>query len=192
MWLKHVWVCRDSFSLWFITSKTKFLLLFSSSGLFLAFGFDSIRAHSKNRFVFFLNRPAAAKDVRVSCWVIIPFPVHTPTSASARSINPPLHFPPVFPGLLSSWCPWTVSEQDTWRITANAFPSSASCVSHRRYRLHGSSWFCTNPGLTKHYCSAAGNTGITTPYMRPVYPTKTFPNHYSIVTVSVLWSGLYL
>uniref|UniRef100_A0A671UX97 Ectonucleotide pyrophosphatase/phosphodiesterase 1 n=1 Tax=Sparus aurata TaxID=8175 RepID=A0A671UX97_SPAAU len=29
------------------------------------------------------------------------------------------------------------------------------------------------------------NTGTTTPYMRPVYPTKTFPNHYSIVT------GLY-
>lgn len=28
--------------------------------------------------------------------------------------------------------------------------------------------------------------------MRPVYPTKTFPNHYSIVTVSVLWSGVYL
>ncbi|XP_076024091.1 ectonucleotide pyrophosphatase/phosphodiesterase family member 1 [Genypterus blacodes] len=29
------------------------------------------------------------------------------------------------------------------------------------------------------------NCGTTTPYMRPVYPTKTFPNHYSIVT------GLY-
>ncbi|KAM3603477.1 uncharacterized protein V6R79_023202 [Siganus canaliculatus] len=29
------------------------------------------------------------------------------------------------------------------------------------------------------------NTGTSTPYMRPVYPTKTFPNHYSIVT------GLY-
>eukprot|EP00064_Thunnus_orientalis_P009268 superscaffoldBa00001164_g9291 len=29
------------------------------------------------------------------------------------------------------------------------------------------------------------NYGTTTPYMRPVYPTKTFPNHYSIVT------GLY-
>ncbi|XP_071323646.1 ectonucleotide pyrophosphatase/phosphodiesterase family member 1 [Trachinotus anak] len=29
------------------------------------------------------------------------------------------------------------------------------------------------------------NAGATTPYMRPVYPTKTFPNHYSIVT------GLY-
>uniref|UniRef100_UPI0037E83A9F ectonucleotide pyrophosphatase/phosphodiesterase family member 1 n=1 Tax=Semicossyphus pulcher TaxID=241346 RepID=UPI0037E83A9F len=28
-------------------------------------------------------------------------------------------------------------------------------------------------------------TGTTTPHMRPVYPTKTFPNHYSIVT------GLY-
>ncbi|XP_054474518.1 ectonucleotide pyrophosphatase/phosphodiesterase family member 1 [Anoplopoma fimbria] len=29
------------------------------------------------------------------------------------------------------------------------------------------------------------NVGTTTPYMRPVYPTKTFPNHYTIVT------GLY-
>uniref|UniRef100_A0A8D3BAJ8 Ectonucleotide pyrophosphatase/phosphodiesterase 1 n=1 Tax=Scophthalmus maximus TaxID=52904 RepID=A0A8D3BAJ8_SCOMX len=29
------------------------------------------------------------------------------------------------------------------------------------------------------------NAGTTTPYLRPVYPTKTFPNHYSIVT------GLY-
>ncbi|XP_070704848.1 ectonucleotide pyrophosphatase/phosphodiesterase family member 1 [Pempheris klunzingeri] len=29
------------------------------------------------------------------------------------------------------------------------------------------------------------NGGTTAPYMRPVYPTKTFPNHYSIVT------GLY-
>ncbi|XP_023270872.1 ectonucleotide pyrophosphatase/phosphodiesterase family member 1-like [Seriola lalandi dorsalis] len=29
------------------------------------------------------------------------------------------------------------------------------------------------------------DAGTTTPYMRPVYPTKTFPNHYSIVT------GLY-
>ncbi|XP_040919998.1 ectonucleotide pyrophosphatase/phosphodiesterase family member 1 [Toxotes jaculatrix] len=29
------------------------------------------------------------------------------------------------------------------------------------------------------------NAGTTTPHMRPVYPTKTFPNHYSIVT------GLY-
>ncbi|XP_076611732.1 ectonucleotide pyrophosphatase/phosphodiesterase family member 1 [Chaetodon auriga] len=29
------------------------------------------------------------------------------------------------------------------------------------------------------------NAGTSTPYMRPVYPTKTFPNHYSIVT------GLY-
>ncbi|XP_037606650.1 ectonucleotide pyrophosphatase/phosphodiesterase family member 1 [Sebastes umbrosus] len=29
------------------------------------------------------------------------------------------------------------------------------------------------------------NNGTTTPHMRPVYPTKTFPNHYSIVT------GLY-
>ncbi|XP_035534394.1 ectonucleotide pyrophosphatase/phosphodiesterase family member 1 [Morone saxatilis] len=29
------------------------------------------------------------------------------------------------------------------------------------------------------------NSGTTTAYMRPVYPTKTFPNHYSIVT------GLY-
>lgn len=27
--------------------------------------------------------------------------------------------------------------------------------------------------------------GVHAPYMRSVYPTKTFPNHYSIVTVSI-------
>ncbi|KAG7222733.1 hypothetical protein INR49_026342 [Caranx melampygus] len=35
------------------------------------------------------------------------------------------------------------------------------------------------------YINRLRNEGTTTPYMRPVYPTKTFPNHYSIVT------GLY-
>lgn len=30
--------------------------------------------------------------------------------------------------------------------------------------------------------------GIHSKYLRPVYPTKTFPNHYTIVTVSV-WLG---
>ena len=33
--------------------------------------------------------------------------------------------------------------------------------------------------------SISGNCGTSTSYMRPVYPTKTFPNHYTIVTVSV-------
>lgn len=28
-------------------------------------------------------------------------------------------------------------------------------------------------------------SGVHTPYMRSVYPTLTFPNHYSIVTVSM-------
>lgn len=39
--------------------------------------------------------------------------------------------------------------------------------------------------VTEHRC-VAGNAGTTTSHMRPVYPTKTFPNHYTIVTVSVL------
>ena len=30
--------------------------------------------------------------------------------------------------------------------------------------------------------------GIRAEYLRSQYPTKTFPNHYSIVTVSYLWS----
>ena len=30
----------------------------------------------------------------------------------------------------------------------------------------------------------AGKCGTSAPYMKAVYPTKTFPNHYSIVTVS--------
>lgn len=34
--------------------------------------------------------------------------------------------------------------------------------------------------------SISGNCGTSTSYMRPVYPTKTFPNHYTIVTVSVM------
>uniref|UniRef100_A0A673BGV7 Ectonucleotide pyrophosphatase/phosphodiesterase family member 1-like n=1 Tax=Sphaeramia orbicularis TaxID=375764 RepID=A0A673BGV7_9TELE len=38
--------------------------------------------------------------------------------------------------------------------------------------------------VLKYFCFA-GNYGTTTLNMRPVYPTKTFPNHYSIVT------GLY-
>lgn len=28
--------------------------------------------------------------------------------------------------------------------------------------------------------------GVHSPYMRSVYPTVTFPNHYTIVTVSIL------
>lgn len=47
------------------------------------------------------------------------------------------------------------------------------------------------PGVNGHYC-VAGNAGTTTAYMRPAYPTKTFPNHYSIVTVSPFWSGVDL
>lgn len=44
--------------------------------------------------------------------------------------------------------------------------------------------------LPMHLCVTvhhfvAGNAGTTTSHMRPVYPTKTFPNHYTIVTVSV-------
>lgn len=30
----------------------------------------------------------------------------------------------------------------------------------------------------------AGTCGTTSPYMRPVYPTKTFPNLYTLATVS--------
>lgn len=41
--------------------------------------------------------------------------------------------------------------------------------------------------VTEHRC-VAGNAGTTTSHLRPVYPTKTFPNHYTIVTVSVLGS----
>ena len=29
--------------------------------------------------------------------------------------------------------------------------------------------------------------GVHTPYMRSVYPTLTFPNHYTIVTVGISW-----
>ena len=33
-----------------------------------------------------------------------------------------------------------------------------------------------------------GRCGVWTDRMRSVFPTKTFPNHFSIVTVSFLWS----
>lgn len=38
-----------------------------------------------------------------------------------------------------------------------------------------------------------GQCGVHTPYMRSVYPTLTFPNHYSIVTVclSVVVNKVY-
>uniref|UniRef100_A0A673BEX0 Ectonucleotide pyrophosphatase/phosphodiesterase family member 1-like n=1 Tax=Sphaeramia orbicularis TaxID=375764 RepID=A0A673BEX0_9TELE len=62
-----------------------------------------------------------------------------------------------------------------------------SCVT---FELHTDSchkWRALFLGIDfvlKYFCFA-GNYGTTTLNMRPVYPTKTFPNHYSIVT------GLY-
>ena len=35
--------------------------------------------------------------------------------------------------------------------------------------------------------SPAGSCGTHSPYMRPVYPTKTFPNLYTLATVSTLF-----
>ena len=35
--------------------------------------------------------------------------------------------------------------------------------------------------------SFSGRCGTHAPYMRPVYPSKTFPNLYSVATVSMLW-----
>lgn len=126
-----------------------------------------------------------ARDSRVSCWIMLHS--HTHTSVSPYTLS--LSRCPVFPSPLSSWCPWTVSEQSIWKITETMFPSSTSYVSHRQC-WHNSSWrFIRHPGVTEHHC-VAGEAGTTTPYMRPVYPTKTFPNHYSIVTVS-FFSGVF-
>lgn len=36
----------------------------------------------------------------------------------------------------------------------------------------------------------SGSCGTHSPYMRPVYPTKTFPNLYTLATVSP-WEGLF-
>lgn len=41
------------------------------------------------------------------------------------------------------------------------------------------------PWSSPFICRLTGQSGTTTANMRPVYPSKTFPNHYSIVTVSV-------
>lgn len=35
--------------------------------------------------------------------------------------------------------------------------------------------------------SSPGSCGTHSPYMRPVYPTKTFPNLYTLATVSILF-----
>lgn len=36
----------------------------------------------------------------------------------------------------------------------------------------------------------SGSCGTHSPYMRPVYPTKTFPNLYTLATVSA-WEGFF-
>lgn len=40
-----------------------------------------------------------------------------------------------------------------------------------------------NPSLER-----LAQCGVHAPFMRPVFPTKTFPNHYTIVTVSSISS----
>lgn len=35
-----------------------------------------------------------------------------------------------------------------------------------------------------------GSCGTHSPYMRPVYPTKTFPNLYTLATVSISSNGV--
>lgn len=37
----------------------------------------------------------------------------------------------------------------------------------------------------------SGSCGTHSPYMRPVYPTKTFPNLYTLATVSP-WEGVFV
>lgn len=37
----------------------------------------------------------------------------------------------------------------------------------------------------------SGSCGTHSPYMRPVYPTKTFPNLYTLATVSP-WEGFFV
>lgn len=116
---------------------------------------------------------------------------HLPTSPLLALVSSLCSPHQGLPGLPSSWCPWMVSEQGTWKITVATFLSSTSCVSHQP-ALTLQLFMVLNlsgvPGVTGLYC-VAGNTGTTTAYMRPAYPTKTFPNHYSIVTVSVF--GLF-
>jgi len=51
--------------------------------------------------------------------------------------------------------------------------------------------------MFERFCSAflyfaLASCGVHVPYMRSVYPTKTFPNHYSIFTVSACVMGLVI
>lgn len=54
---------------------------------------------------------------------------------------------PVFPGHLSSWCPWMDSEQSIWKIMATTSLSSTSCVSHQHFwtpllfRIYSAPWY---------------------------------------------------
>ena len=41
-------------------------------------------------------------------------------------------------------------------------------------------------GLTPNLLKLS-KTGVSTPYMKPSYPTITFPNHYTIVTVCLIY-----
>ena len=69
---------------------------------------------------------------------------------------------------------------------AATFLSSTSCVSHQQCWVYRPEWFKHIMVWLSITTYVAGSAGTTTEYMRPMYPTKTFPNHYTIVTVSVL------
>lgn len=42
------------------------------------------------------------------------------------------------------------------------------------------------------YVYTLGKCGTSSTFMQPVFPSKTFPNHYSIVTVSIMYITVFM
>lgn len=106
----------------------------------------------------------------------------------------------------SSSCPWMDLELRMWRegtLSSLTLRSSVSSVKHElsvlkrgvKSSLLGSERDTDEATSSGRLCvcrslricfavSFWGTCGTHAPYMRPVYPTKTFPNLYSLATVS--------
>lgn len=83
-----------------------------------------------------------------------------------------------------SQCDWQHITAVVYTFWTNVAPL---LLPSRHVELY-SNWHCTSPAVKdfsnpKFFSSFLGTCGTHAPYMRPVYPTKTFPNLYSLATV---------
>lgn len=113
---------------------------------------------------------------------------------------------------LSLWCLWTGSEPPTWKRALLSFQISTNSVCSCFF-VAFCFWMCqrdketsfisclhtggqeitfqepeylVGPNVKPIICFFSGTCGTSAPYMRPVYPSKTFPNLYTLATVSDL------